>query len=93
MIYFIAILLIVHLWLSVSQQRVLLNSKLLDKKQIVINSVLLWLIPFIWLLVLRVILKDEGVSFVMTKEKRSENIEKYQNSEPSNDYSRGAGIG
>jgi hypothetical protein len=91
MIYFFAILFIIHVWLSASQQKALMNSKLLEKKQKVINSVLLWAVPFIWLIVLRVFLKDEGAFSVMTKEKRGENIEKYQNTQPSNDYSRGAG--
>lgn len=56
----ITLIIIVSIYLiySIRIQIKLIKSKVLDKNQKILNSVFLWIIPFLWGLLIKTMLKD-----------------------------------
>lgn len=87
--YWLLILLLIHLAVCFRFQKYLIITPLLSFNQKLYNSILLWSIPYLWAFIIQITLKNEGKFNVMTKKKRGENIEKYQNGPGVDRYGHG----
>lgn len=55
---FIILFLTVHISAGYFIQRTILKSELLGAKQKIINSILIWLLPFVWYWIIKDVLKS-----------------------------------
>ena len=79
-LYIGIVFLIAYLFLTISTQIKISKSNYFNKSQKTANSILIWLIPFIWALLIKSFLKPNDTG-TMTKDKRKINKNKYYESE------------
>lgn len=87
--YWLFILMMIHLIICYRIQKYLKSTPLLSLNQKLYNSILLWLIPFLWAFVIQITIKNEGKFNVMTQKKRGANVEKYRNGTGVDRYGHG----
>jgi len=86
---FLFTVLLIYFYVTIKAQRKINSTILLTKKQKIINSILIWLIPFLWYFLIEHLIKVD--SSVMTKKKRAVLIKK--NAGFSGSGSSGVGLG
>ena len=57
---FFAVFLLLHLFFGIRFQRRILASILIDRRQKIINSILIWILPFFWYNILRLFINEEN---------------------------------
>jgi hypothetical protein len=65
---FLFTLLLLYFYITIKAQRKINSTNLLTKKQKNINSIMIWLLPFIWYYLIKHIIKSDDS--IMTKAKR-----------------------
>ena len=71
---FLFTVLLTYFYVTIKAQRKINSTIMLTKKQKTINSILIWLIPFIWYFLIKHLIKPDNN--IMTKAKRKELIKK-----------------
>ena len=75
---FFAVFLLLHLFFGIRFQRRILASILIDRRQKIINSILIWILPFFWYNILRLFINEENPTVTklereaMRKQKKSD---------------------
>ncbi len=54
------VFLLLHLFFGIRFQRRILASIFLDRRQKIINSILIWILPFFWYNILRLFINEEN---------------------------------
>lgn len=83
---FWAVVALFYLYFTIKTQIKIVRTIDLNKNQKVLNSIFLWLIPFLWGLLVKTILKD-GASGTVTKDKRKVKSSHYYESNMGGLYS------
>jgi len=69
MSFVITIMILAYLYVSIRNQIRISKSDMINKKQKVINSLLLWMIPFIWAIIVKESLKPLDGSLLSNRKK------------------------
>ena len=75
---FFAVFLLLHLFFGIRFQRRILASILIDRRQKIINSILIWILPLFWYNILRLFINEENPTVTklereaMRKQKKSD---------------------
>jgi len=72
---FLVLIFIVYLFRTVKAQKKITQNKVLTKTQKVLNSILIWILPFAWYYIIKEMIEDDFV--IMTKKKRDELLVKH----------------
>lgn len=64
----IAIAVFIYLSFTLKFQLIIYNNKVLDKRQKVLNSIMIWIIPFMWFFIIRKLITMDYR--IMTKKQR-----------------------
>jgi len=85
---FLLFIFLIYFYVSINSQRKIKSTILLTKKQKLINSILVWLIPFIWFFLIKHLIKSDDS--IMTRGKRK--VLNKKNAEFSGSGSSGVGL-
>lgn len=59
-----AVFLLLHLLFGIRFQRRIFASIFLDRRQKIINSILIWILPFFWYTILRLFINEENPTLI-----------------------------